>query len=170
MATKSARKMTPVKKKAREIFLTQDALAALKAELEDLLHNQRDKVIGRIATAASFGDLSENSEYEQAKNEQAMIEGRILELQEILANAVIVKSNRTGAVGIGSKVRVQVTNKNEPLEFTIVDTPEVDLSMNKISHLSPVGKGMMDKMKGDVFKIETPKGELTYTIVEIVQN
>ena len=166
MAAK-ARTMTPIKKKAKEVYLTQDAIDALKAELEDLLHNQRDKIISRIATAASFGDLSENSEYEQAKNEQAMVEGRILEIQEILANAIIIKKARSNAVKIGSTVKVSVSNKDQPITFTVVDAPEVDLSKNKISHKSPVGAGMMDKEIGQSFQIETPKGVLTYTILEI---
>lgn len=166
MATK-ARTMAPLKKKSKEVYLTQDAVDALKAELQDLLHNQRDKVIQRIATAASFGDLSENSEYEQAKNEQGMIEGRILEIQEILANAVVIKKARSNAVYIGSTVKVSVSNKPEPITFIVVDAPEVDLSKNKISHKSPVGSGMMDKEVGQSFKIETPKGLLTYTILEI---
>lgn len=166
MAAK-ARSMTPLKKKMKEVYLTQDAVDALKAELEDLLHNQREKVIGRIATAASFGDLSENSEYEQAKNEQAMIEGRILEIQEILANTVVIKKARSNAVYIGSTVMVTVSNRTEPVSYTLVDAPEVDLSKNKISHKSPVGSAMMDKEVGQSFKIETPKGILTYTILEI---
>jgi transcription elongation factor GreA len=166
MATK-ARTMTPLKKKSKEVYLTQDAINGLKAELEDLLHNQRDRIISRIATAASFGDLSENSEYEQAKNEQGMIEGRILEIQDILANAVVIKKARSNAVYIGSTVKVTVSNKEEPISFTVVDAPEVDLSKNKISHKSPVGSGLMDKEVGQSFQIETPKGILTYKVLEI---
>lgn len=168
MTAKTARKMTPLKKKTREIFLTQDAVDGLKNELNDLLNNQRDKIIARIATAASFGDLSENSEYEQAKNEQAMIEGRILELNEILANAVIIKKARTNAVSIGSSVKVTVSNKSEPIIFTVVDAPEVDLAAYKISHKSPVGAGLLDKEVGQSFEIDTPKGLLKYTILEIL--
>lgn len=125
----------------KEVILTQDGLRKLEEELEHLKSVKRREVAGRIKVAIGYGDISENSEYEDAKNEQAFIEGRVITLEKMLRNARIINSDEVdiNTVSVGAKVVLRDVEFNENIEYTIVGTAESDPSQNKISNESPVG-------------------------------
>ena len=149
-----------------QTYLTTAGLDKLKAELQDLKDNKRPQVISRIKEAVSYGDLSENSEYEDAKNEQAFVEGRIAELEAMLKNSKIVRgTGGDGAVALGSKVKVK-HNGNQS-EFTLVGHAEADPTDGLISNESPLGQALLGKKVGERTQVETPKGATTYEIVSV---
>lgn len=154
---------------AKKIFLTQEGLDELKKELEDLQSAKRPKVLERLAEARAMGDLSENSEYTAAREELALIDGRIEELQEILKGAEVIKEDRSAkgkkAVQLGSKVKVQVKGKHDM--FSLVGEWEADPKEKKISHESPLGKALIGKSVGENVEVEAPAGKIVYTVVEI---
>lgn len=153
----------------KEVILTQDGLKKLEDELENLKSVKRREVAERIKVAIGYGDISENSEYEDAKNEQAFIEGRIITLEKMLRNARIINSDEinTDAVSIGATVIVEDLELGDTTEYTIVGTAESDPSQNKISNESPVGKAILGKQKGTVVDVNVPSGVIQYKIVEI---
>ncbi|WPP41460.1 transcription elongation factor GreA [Paenibacillus hunanensis] len=153
----------------KEVILTQDGLKKLEDELENLKSVKRREVAERIKVAIGYGDISENSEYEDAKNEQAFIEGRIITLEKMLRNARIINSDEinTDAVSIGATVIVEDLEFGDTTEYTIVGTAESDPSQNKISNESPVGKAILGKQKGTVVDVNVPAGVIQYKIVEI---
>jgi transcription elongation factor GreA len=153
---------------AKEIILTKEGREQLEAELDHLENVKRAEVGERIKTAREFGDISENSEYDDAKNEQAWMESRIAEVTAILANATIADiPKRSNKVSIGNKVLVQTDNGNER-EFTLVGAAEADASNGRISNESPVGAALIGSHKGDTVTAEGPTGkQLTYTILKI---
>jgi len=146
-------------------------LKKLKDELELLKTVRRKEVAQRLKEAISYGDLSENSEYEEAKNEQAFVEGRILELEEKIKSAKIIaekKSDKTGKeVTIGSTVTVRNTKESEEQTYKIVGATEADPFEGRISNESPIGKGFLSHRKGDSVKIQTPSGTVEYEIVRV---
>lgn len=147
-------------------FLTAAGLDKLKAELKELTDERRPQVIGRLKDALSHGDLSENAEYEEAKNEQAFVEGRIAELENLLANSQIVSGNQNdGSVGLGATVKVK--HNGDTSTFTIVGAAEADPTEGLISNESPLGQALLEKQKGDKATVETPKGVTEYEIVSI---
>lgn len=152
-------------------YLTQDGYQKLKSELEHLKNVARKDVIERIATAKELGDLKENAEYAEAKDDQGLIEAKICELEEVLKNAVIVddekKRNSSGAhvATIGSTVSVSCMGT--VCEYMIVGTEEADPSHAKISYESPLGRAFLNKRIGDQVVVSAPKGEYTYVILEI---
>ena len=148
-----------------KIIMTQEGLDSLKNEYKDLTEVKRRVVAQKIKDAVALGDLSENGEYDSARDLQAEIEGRILELNEILKRVEVSDGVNTNSVSVGSKVKVKIAS-NE-FEFHLVGAPEADPSMGKISHESPIGKAMMNKRKGDSFSVKTGKGIFVYTIVDI---
>lgn len=154
---------------AKKIFLTQEGLDELKKELEDLQSAKRPKVLERLAEARAMGDLSENSEYTAAREELALIDGRIEELQEILKGAEVIKEDHSAkgkkAVQLGSKVKVQVKGKHDM--FSLVGEWEADPKEKKISHESPLGKALIGKAVGENVEVEAPAGKIVYTVVEI---
>lgn len=146
-------------------YLTQEGLEKLKKEYEHLTKVRRREVTERIAKAREYGDISENSEYDTAKEEQSFVEGRILELEEILRNAAVVEQNqKSDEVQIGSKVRVEVDGEED--EFVIVSPVEADPMQGKISHESPVGMALIGSKVGDVVTISSTIRS-TYKILEI---
>lgn len=150
-------------------LVTKDGLKKLNEELEHLKTVKRKEIAGRIKEAISYGDLSENSEYEEAKNEQAFIEGRILELEEKIKYAKIIDEKHKGVtVQIGSQVRIRNKSKrgSKPVDFVIVGSTEADLE-NKISNESPVGNALLDKKVGEVVKVAVPAGVMQYEILNI---
>lgn len=151
-------------------LVTKEGLKKLKEELEYLKNERRKEIAERIKEAISYGDLSENSEYEEAKNEQAFVEGRILELEEKIKNAKIITEKQKGGkvVQIGSKVKVKNKSKRSSKEenYVIVGSTEADLE-NKISNESPVGSALLDKQVGDAIKIAVPAGVVEYEILDI---
>lgn len=153
----------------KEVILTPDGLAKLEKELEHLKTVRRREVAARIKQAIEFGDISENSEYDDAKNEQAFIEGRIASLEKMLRNAKVVdeESVDTDAVTVGVKVRLKDVDLGEEFEYTVVGSAEADPSAFRISNESPVGKALMGQRVGDVVEVNAPVGTLKYEIVNI---
>lgn len=147
------------------VLVTKGGLKKLQEELEELKNVRRKEVAQRLKEAISYGDLSENSEYEEAKNEQAFIEGRIIELEIKIKNAKIIKGQHTNSVQIGSVVSLRRSGAKEQEEYTIVGTTEVDPFENKISNDSPIGAAIMEKMVGDKVQAITPSGVVKYEIV-----
>ncbi|OXS54640.1 transcription elongation factor GreA [Cohnella sp. CIP 111063] len=153
----------------KEVLLTQDGLKRLEDELENLKSVKRREVAERIKVAIGYGDISENSEYEDAKNEQAFIEGRIITLEKMLRNARIINSEEIDleTVSIGSTVVVEDLEYGDTMEYTIVGTAESDPLNNKISNESPVGKAIIGKKKGTTVEVSVPAGIIQYKIVDI---
>lgn len=153
----------------KEVILTAQGLKKIEDELDQLRTVHRKRVADRIRESKQFGELSDNSEFEDAKNEQAFVEGRIEELRQILASARVVESEDvlTDQVGIGSVVEVKDLETGDVWKFTIVGTFEADPAEDRISNESPVGQALMGKRVGDVAVIEIPAGKAKYEIVSI---
>ncbi|MCL6606041.1 MAG: transcription elongation factor GreA [Paenibacillus sp.] len=154
----------------KEVILTPDGLRRLEDELETLKSVKRREVAERIKVAIGYGDISENSEYEDAKNEQAFIEGRVITLEKMLRNARIINSSEivTDVVSIGVTVNVQDMEYGDIMEYTIVGSAESDPLNNKISNESPVGKAIIGKKKGTVVDVSVPAGVIQYKIIDIM--
>lgn len=154
-------------------YFSPQGIAKLKKELEELKNVRRKEVAERLKKAAAYGDLSENAEYQEAKEEQAFIEGRILELENTIKSAVVT-SNKTekNVVQIGSSVVLSnIDQKNSPKEkFTIVGSGEADPLSGKISLESPIGRALLNKSKGETIEIETPQGKIHYRILKIINS
>ena len=157
--------------KSKQMLYTQEGYRALVEELEYLKGTKRQQVKEDIATARSFGDLSENSEYDEARNEQAKVEGRITELEELILNAVIVDESKidTSIVNMGSTVKVYDEEFDETEEYSIVGSNEVDPLSNKISDMSPIGKALIGKRAGDNVTVEAPGGTIKLKIDEVTR-
>lgn len=153
----------------KEIFLTPEGLKKLEEKLEHLRTVRRNEVAERIKEARSFGDISENSEYEDAKNEQAFIEGEIAELEKMLRNAKIIDQGDVDVtvVSVGCTVKVRDLEFGEDEEYTIVGSAEADPSVNKISNQSPVGSSLLGHQIGETVTIQVPAGNIEYKILEI---
>lgn len=153
----------------KETVLTLEGLTKLEKELEYLKTVRRREVAERIKQAIEFGDISENSEYEDAKNEQGFIEGRILSLEKMLRNAKVIDDEdvQTDKVSLGSRVHITDLETNEELEYTIVGSAEANPSAQKISNESPVGKGLLGKKIKEIVEISVPVGVLRYRIDRI---
>lgn len=151
-------------------ILTEEGLAKLEDELQDLKVVKRKEVAAKIKEAREQGDLSENAEYDAAKDEQRDIEIRIEEIEKILKNAEIVTSEDVdaNAINIGSTVRIKDLEFDEEMEYKIVGSTEADVLGNKISNESPVGVALIGSKAGDTIEVETPNGEIVkYQIIEI---
>jgi transcription elongation factor GreA len=156
----------------KEVILTVAGLKKLEDELEKLKTVKRREVAGRIKQAIEFGDITESSEYEDAKNEQAFIEGRILTLEKMLRNAKIIDSEDVNieAVGVGSTVLLEDLEDGSQLEYTIVGSVESDPRLKKISNESPVGRALLGKRVGDSVEISVPAGVMKYKVTDIVRS
>ena len=154
---------------ANEILMTAEGYKALKDELEDLKTIKRGEVSEKIRVARGFGDLSENSEYDEAKNEQAIVEARIQTLEEQLKNAKILDKGQlsTQMVSVGTKVRILDMEFDEEMEYRIVGSVESNQSMDTITDESPVGRGLLGHKVGEVVDIKVPAGVLQFKILEI---
>ncbi|MEW6663444.1 MAG: transcription elongation factor GreA [Bacillota bacterium] len=154
----------------KEVMLTVEGLKKLERELEHLKSVKRKEVAERIKQAIEFGDISENSEYEDAKNEQAFIEGRILTLEKKLRNARIIDDTGldTDKVSLGSKVVLKDLECGDVLEYVIVGSMEADPSAAKISNESPVGKAILGQRIGAVVEVQVPVGILKYQLLDIL--
>jgi transcription elongation factor GreA len=146
-------------------YLTQEKYDEFKAELALLKGTKRKEVAEALEYAKSLGDLKENAEYHEARDNQGIIEDRISKLEELLKDATIVQSNNSGLVGVGSTVTVEKDGKK--FEYTIVGSEESDVISNKISMKSPFGQAILGKKKGDTFSFKAPNGELSYTVKEV---
>lgn len=153
----------------KEYRLTKEGLSMLQNELQDLINNKRKDVAQRLKEAKEFGgDLAENPEYEHAKNDQAFIEGRIEQINEILQNYVIVENNKKHIVDLGITVLVKDLDEKKERKFKIVSSIESDPEKNKISDESPVGKALLHKKIGDIVKVKTPQNTKSFQILEIL--
>ena len=153
----------------KDVIITPEGLANLKAELDTLSTTRRREVAARIKEAREFGDISENAEYDDAKNEQAMLEHKIAQLEERLLSARVItkKEISKDAVSVGSKVRIRDVNAKQTFEYHIVGSAEANPAENKLSNESPVGKAIMGHKKGDVVEVAAPRGTTKFKILEI---
>lgn len=149
--------------------LTRKGEEKLKAELNELRSVRRREVAEKIKVALSFGDLSENSEYDEAKNEQGIIESRIAEIEATLAHAQIIDDDdiSTEKVGIGTTVKILDVEMDEEMEFKIVGTKEADINSGKMSDESPIGAAIMGKKVDEEVDVETPTGVIKFKVLEI---
>lgn len=155
----------------KEVLLTQEGYNNIEKELEFLSTEKRAEIAERIKIALGFGDLSENSEYDEAKNAQAANESKIAELENKLRYAKIIDESEidTETVQVGNKVKVLDMEFDEEEIYTIVGSTEVDLSQNKISNESPIGSALMGAKKGQVVEAQAPAGVLKYKIISITK-
>ena len=149
----------------KETLLTYDGLKKLEEELEYLKTEKRKEVAERIKVALGFGDLSENSEYDEAKNEQAQVEMRIMDLENKLKNVKLIDEDEIE----GNTVQVLDMEYDEKVEYTIVGSTEVDLAENKISNESPMGKALLGKKKNEVVDVEAPGGTISFKVLKITK-
>ena len=153
----------------QEVILTREGLKQLEDELENLRSVKRAEVKERLKEAIALGDLSENSEYDDAKNEQAFMEGRILELEKMIRNAKVIDedAHQEGTVTVGSLVKVKDIEFDEINEYRLVGTVEADPMNNRISNESPVGRALFGRKKGEIVDVEVPAGIIKYEILEV---
>ena len=159
----------------KNVFLTQEGLEKLQQELENLKTVRRKEVAERLKQAIGFGDLSENSEYDDAKNEQAFIEGEIQRLEEMLSNVQVIEDGikvDDGTITIGAKVTIRFVgdDEDEEEEYKIVGTVEADPMNNRISNESPVGKAIIGHRVGDIVDVESPSGIVQYEILKSIMS
>jgi transcription elongation factor GreA len=153
----------------KETLLTQEGYDKIEKELNYLRSTKRKEVAERIKTAIAFGDLSENSEYDEAKNEQAFTEGKIISLEKMLKNAAIIDENdfSTEEVHVGARVKLLIVEDDEEVEYTIVGAAEANPLESKLSNESPVGEALVGKKLGEFVKVTVPDGIMTYKILNI---
>jgi transcription elongation factor GreA len=153
----------------KEVILTPEGFEKLKHEIAYLSNEKRREVADRIRIAREFGDIAENAEYDDAKNEQAMLEARIAKLEEqLLAARVIQKKEVTSdVVSIGSRVRLKDMDANETVEYHIVGSAEANPTQHRLSNESPVGRAILGRKKGEVVEVEAPRGSLKFKILDI---
>ena len=153
----------------KEVILTPNGHAKLKEEIEHLSTVKRREVAERIKQAREFGDIAENSEYDDAKNEQAMLEHRIATLQERLKAARVIEANEvtTDVVSVGTIVRLRDVDAKETMEYTIVGSAEANPAEQKLSNESPVGRAILGRKKGETVEVVAPRGSLKYKIMDI---
>lgn len=153
----------------KQVLLTEEGLKNLEIELEELKTVKRKEIAEKIKVALSFGDLSENSEYDEAKNDQAMLESRIANIEAMLKNVKIIndKELSTEMIHVGSKIKVRDIEFDEVTNYQIVGSSEADPLNGKISDESPVGAGLLGHKVGEKVEIETPAGIVLYEVLEI---
>lgn len=154
----------------KDVFLTPEGYEQLKAELDTLRTEKRREIAERIAAAREFGEIAENAEYDDAKNEQMMLEHRIAQLEERLANAQVIDRKKvdTSVVSIGSVVRLRDVDAKRTTEYHIVGSAEANPAENKLSNESPVGRAIMGRKKGETVEVATPRGaKIKFKIMEI---
>jgi transcription elongation factor GreA len=151
----------------KEQYLTKEKIEEFTKELEYLKTDKRKKVAESLEYAKKLGDLSENAEYHEARQEQAEIEDRIMYLESILKNAVIMDAHSGDGVGMGSTVKIKKEGENDARIYKIVGSEEADMTSGKLSNLSPIGSALIGKKEGDKFSVNTPKGKANYSIISI---
>ncbi len=152
---------------AEEVMLTKEGKEELEKRLEYLKLTKRAEITERMKTAREFGDLSENAEYDAAKNEQAMIEGEILEIETKLKYAVIIKETKKGIVSLGSKVDFIDEELGELMTYEIVGTTEADVEQGRISNESPIGNALLGRKAGETVNVQVPLGIVKITIKKV---
>ena len=153
----------------KQVLLTEDGLKALEEELEELKTVRRREIAEKIKVALSFGDLSENSEYDEAKNDQAMVEARIASIENMLKNVKIIDEQElsTDIINVGAKVRLYDVEFDETCEYRIVGSNEANPDIGRISDESPVGAALLGHKVGERVEIETPGGIVAFDVLEI---
>jgi len=153
----------------KDVLLTPEGLEKLKEEITYLTTEKRREVAERIKHAREFGDISENSEYDDAKNEQAMLEQRIIQLEERLTRARLIEAEDVpkGIVALGTRVRLRDLDAKETIEYVIVGSAEANPREQKLSNESPVGKAILGKKKGETVEVSAPRGSLKYKIMDV---
>lgn len=152
----------------KPIYLTEEGLAELKAELDDLINVKRPENIQAIKEARALGDLSENADYDAARNEQAQLEGRIKKLEQMLENYEIIEESSKDKVGLGCTVAIKYIDEDDEIdEYKIVGSQEADPFASKISNESPIAQALMNKKVGDIVTVESPNGSYQIEITEI---
>jgi transcription elongation factor GreA len=155
---------------SKTVVLSPEGLAQLQEELEYLRNTKRKEVAERLKEARSLGDLSENSEYDDARNEQSFVEGRIVQLENTLRNAKVIEeagAAPSGEIRLGSTVKLRDLEYGDELEYTLVGSVEADPMKGKISNESPVGRAILGKKKGTVVEVEAPAGNIQYEIIDV---
>ena len=153
--------------KTENTYLTKEKLDALTSELDNLKTVRRKEIAQDLEYAKSLGDLSENAEYQEAREAQANIEDRISKIENLLKTATIVAHHVNDAVNIGSKISIKKDDAKEVQNYTIVSSEEADVSIGKLSYNSPLGEALMGKKKGQSFVFKSPKGNINYIVVDI---
>ena len=154
--------------KEKKIYLTQQGFEELKSELDNLINVKRPANIQAIKEARALGDLSENADYDAAKNDQAEIEGRIKKIEKMLENVEIIEKGDSSVVSLGTTVSIKyVDDEDETDEYQIVGSQEADPFMSKISNESPIAKAIMNKKVGDIVEVESPNGVYKIEIIDI---
>lgn len=155
----------------KQTTMSREGFNRLQEELENLVTIRRKEVAEKLKEARSYGDLSENAEYDEAKNEQGMLEAQIADLEMIIANAIIVDydSLSLDEVGVGSVVKLKDFDMDEIIEYQIVGSTESDPDSGKISDESPIGKACLKKRVGDVFEVDAPIGTLKFEVLDITR-
>ncbi len=148
-------------------YLTNEKFTELKVELQHLKTDRRKEVADHLEYAKKLGDLSENAEYHQAREEQAEVEDRISRLENLLKNATITGATRGDVITVGSTVRLVKDGENKSHLYTIVGSEEADMSQGKVSNMSPIGSALLGHKQGDMIKVITPKGVNTYQVAAI---
>lgn len=146
-------------------YVSEEGLEKLKQELHELKTKKRKEIAARLEHAKTLGDLSENAEYQEAKEEQSLLETQIAELEEMVRNAVLIKGHRTDEITVGSTVLVRSDRGEE--SYTIVGSEEANPAEGKISNESPLGKAFLGHRSGDTVEVKTPAGSIVYQVVEI---
>ena len=149
------------------VYLTQEGLDELKKELDDLINVKRPENVQAIKEARSLGDLSENAEYDAARNEQAQIEARITQLEKMLENVSIIEDVNTDTVGIGNTVSIKYVDDDEEDEYKIVGSQEADPFESKISNESPIAQALFNHKVGDIVTVDSPNGNYEVEIISI---
>ena len=153
---------------SKEIYLTQEGLEEIKKELEYLKTEKRPEVIEALKEARALGDLSENAEYDAARNEQGQVESRITELEKMIEKAVVIKEENTGKVSIGTKVKIEYIDDKEEEIYSIVGTNEADPFENKISNESPLAQAIMGLKKGEKATVLCEAGNYEVKVLDIL--
>src|SRR3989338_7658088 len=148
-------------------YITKEKRRELELELEDLKGPKRKEILASLEYAKSLGDLSENAEYHQAREEQGKLEARIIYIEKILESSQIFKKHGGDTVEVGSSVVVQKEGKKDDITYTIVGSEEADKAKGKISHKSPFGEALFGKKKGDSISFKTPSGAVNYKIISV---
>lgn len=151
----------------KETFLTQEGLEEIKKELEELKMVKRPQVIEALKEARAQGDLSENAEYDAARNEQAVVESRIKELEAMLENVKVIEKTSTDIVSLGCNVTIEYVDDNEKEEYSIVGSKEADPFSNKISNESPIAKAILGQKKGATVSVDSPNGKYDVKIIAV---
>ena len=153
--------------KEKKTLLTKEGLKELQDELDELINVKRPANLKAIKEARALGDLSENADYDAAKNDQAELEGRIKKIEKMLENYEIIEKKSNDVVGLGSTVNIKYIDDDEEDEYKIVGSQEADPFMSKISNESPIAKALLNKKVGDVVEVESPNGVYKIEITEI---